>query len=63
HLFGGRGNVLGMVLGATLLVVVENLLVLVRAPGEYSPAFIGAIVIASVIFNSNVGAAGNRAKT
>ena len=60
-LMGGRGNVLGMVLGAALLVVVENLLVLVRAPGEYSPAFIGCIVILSVIFNSNFGSS-NRKK-
>jgi simple sugar transport system permease protein len=57
HLMGGRGTVLGMVLGATLLVIIEDLLVLLRAPGEYSPAFIGMILIVSVIFNSNVGAA------
>lgn len=63
YLLGGRGNVLGMILGATLLVVVENLLVLVRAPGEYSPAFIGMIVIASVIFNSNVGSSSARRKS
>jgi simple sugar transport system permease protein len=60
YLFGGRGSVLGMVLGAALLVTIENVLILIRAPGEYMPVFIGAMVILSVIINSNVGAASGR---
>ena len=55
YLFGGRGSILGMVLGAALLVTIENVLILVRAPGEYMPVFVGAIVILSAIINSNVG--------
>jgi simple sugar transport system permease protein len=63
-LSGGRGNVLGMILGAALLVVVENLLVLIRAPGEYSPAFVGLLIILSVIFNSKINpmASGKKSK-
>lgn len=63
YLFGGRGAVLGMVLGALLLVAVENILLLVRAPGEYMPVFIGTIVIVSVIMNTNFGSGqGRRSK-
>lgn len=60
YLFGGRGAVLGIVLGAVLLVTVENILLLVRAPGEFMPVFIGSIIILSVIVNTNVGAAAGR---
>jgi simple sugar transport system permease protein len=56
YLMGGRGSIIGMVLGAALLVSIDNLLILIRAPGEYMPAFVGAMVIISVIINSNVGA-------
>ena len=56
YLSGGRGAVPGMVLGAALLVCIESLLILVRAPGEYMPAFVGAMVIVSVVINSNAGA-------
>jgi simple sugar transport system permease protein len=62
YLFGGRGSVLGIVLGAALLVTVENILVLIRAPGEFMPVFIGAIMILSVIINTNVGSAQGRRK-
>ena len=60
YLFGGRGAILGMVLGAVLLVAVENILLLVRAPGEYMPVFIGTIVIVSVIMNTNFGSGQGR---
>jgi simple sugar transport system permease protein len=56
YLFGGRGSVLGMVLGAALLVTIENVLVLLRFPGEYMPVFVGSMVIISVIINTNFGA-------
>jgi len=60
YLFGGRGTVLGIVLGACLFGIVGNLLVIIRAPGEYMPVFIGFIVIFSVILNTNLGLAKNR---
>lgn len=51
-LFGGRGAVLGMVLGAALLDTVDNLLVLVSAPETIFKGFLGAIVIVAVILNT-----------
>lgn len=60
YLFGGRGAILGIVLGGVLLVTVENILLLVRAPGEYMPVFIGTIVIVSVIMNTNFGSGQGR---
>lgn len=60
YLFGGRGSILGITLGAVLLVTVENILLLIKAPGEYMPVFIGAIIIVSVILNMNVGTAFGR---
>jgi len=60
YLFGGRGSILGITLGAVLLVTVENILLLIRAPGEFMPVFIGTIIIVSVILNMNVGAAAGR---
>ena len=55
YLFGGRGSVLGMVLGAALIALIENVLIIIRAPGEYMPVFIGSLVILSVIVNTNFG--------
>jgi simple sugar transport system permease protein len=60
YLFGGRGSILGITLGAVLLVTVENILLLINAPGEFMPVFIGAIIIVSVILNMNVGTAFGR---
>jgi ribose/xylose/arabinose/galactoside ABC-type transport system permease subunit len=55
YLFGGRGSIVGMALGAALLVCIENILELLRFPGEYMPAFVGTMVIIAVIINSNFG--------
>lgn len=46
-LSGGSGTVLGMVLGAALLYWIEDVLLLLGAPGFYLDAFIGALVIAA----------------
>lgn len=62
YLFGGRGSIVGITLGAILLVTVENILLLIKAPGEFMPVFIGAIIIISVILNMNVGSAFGRRK-
>ena len=51
-LFGGRGTVLGICLGAALILTVDNLLILLRAPGIYLQGFVGAIVILAVIVNT-----------
>jgi simple sugar transport system permease protein len=63
YLFGGRGAVWGMLMGAGLLVVIQNLLIMIRAPGEYMPVFVGTMVILSVILNSNIGGAAGRTNT
>ena len=51
-LFGGRGTVLGICLGVALILTVDNLLILLRAPGVYLQGFVGAIVIVAVIVNA-----------
>ncbi|MGH6931729.1 MAG: ABC transporter permease, partial [Dongiaceae bacterium] len=48
-LSGGRGTVLGIVVGALLLHTVEDVLLLLRAPGFYLEMFIGAILVGAVI--------------
>ena len=51
-LFGGRGTVLGICLGVALILTVDDLLILLRAPGVYLQGFVGAIVIVAVIVNA-----------
>ena len=46
-LMGGSGTVLGMVLGAALLYWIEDVLLLLGAPGFYLDAFVGALIIAA----------------
>ena len=53
-LFGGRGTILGIVLGAALLATIEDILALMRAPGEYFKAFIGIALIVAVALNTFV---------
>ena len=60
YLFGGRGSILGIFFGACLFGIVDNLLVIIRAPGEYMPVFVGTILIISVILNTNLNFAKKR---
>ena len=53
-MFGGRGTILGIVLGAALIASIEDILALVRAPGQYFRAFIGLALIGAVVLNSIV---------
>jgi len=53
-LFGGRGTVMGMILGAALIVTVDNILALSRAPGEYFRFFIGAVLVVATVLNTLV---------
>ena len=43
---------LGICLGVALILTVDNLLILLRAPGVYLQGFVGAIVIIAVIANA-----------
>lgn len=51
-LSGGRGTVLGIVIGACLMYMVEDVLLLLRAPGFYLDVFVGAILVIAVIVNT-----------
>ena len=46
------GRVLGICLGVALILTVDSLLILLRAPGVYLQGFVGAIVILAVIVNA-----------
>lgn len=50
-LFGGRGTAIGIALGAMLLFTIQDVLLLIRAPGYYLDMFIGAIIVVAVILN------------
>jgi simple sugar transport system permease protein len=51
-LTGGRGTALGIVVGACLMYMVEDVLLLLRAPGFYLDMFVGAILVVAVIANT-----------
>lgn len=52
-LMGGRGTILGIVLGAVLLYWIQDVLLLLGAPAFYLTAFVGALVIvAAVLYQS-----------
>ena len=51
-LFGGRGSILGIVLGAAFLYTIQDILLLIRAPGYYFEVFVGTIVIVAVALNT-----------
>ena len=50
-LSGGRGAILGIVLGAALIHTIQDILLLARAPGFYLDIFVGVLIIAAAIFN------------
>ncbi|MDA8101669.1 MAG: ABC transporter permease [Nitrospiraceae bacterium] len=49
-LTGGKGTVLGIVIGAFLLYWIQDVLLLLGAPGFYLSAFVGALIIAASVF-------------
>ena len=51
-LFGGRGSILGIFLGAVLISLVEDILFLSRAPGFYLDVIVGTIIVVAVILNT-----------
>jgi simple sugar transport system permease protein len=50
-LMGGQGSVLGAFLGAALLFTIQDILLLLRAPGYYLNLFIGLVIVCAVILN------------
>ena len=51
-LTGGRGSVVGIFLGAILIYLVEDILLLTGAPSFYLEAFVGAVIVGAVVANT-----------
>jgi len=50
-LTGGRGSVFGMIVGAALILTIQNGLVLGNAPGFYVQLFLGVSIVIAAVFN------------
>ncbi len=57
-LTGGRGSVIGVVLGAMFIYLVEDILLLTGAPSFYLEAFVGAVIVGAVVLNTWVAGHG-----
>jgi simple sugar transport system permease protein len=57
-LTGGSGTILGIFLGASLIYTIQDILLLVRAPGFYLDIFVGILIVGAVIFNREIGKRG-----
>lgn len=53
-LTGGRGAILGIFCGAALIYTIQDVLLLIRAPGFYLDIFVGVLIILAAIFNQIV---------
>lgn len=53
-LTGGRGSVLGIVLGAALIHTIQDILLLGRAPGFYLDIFVGVLIVGAAVFNQMI---------
>jgi len=51
-LTGGEGTVLGTFLGVGIVYIINNLLLLLRAPAYYFQLFVGILIIVAVVFNT-----------
>ena len=47
-LSGGRGTILGIFLGAALMYTIQDVLLLIRAPGFYLDIFVGVLIVVAV---------------
>lgn len=54
-LTGGRGSMVGVFLGAALIYTIQDVLLLMRAPGFYLDIFVGALIVLAAITNQVVG--------
>ena len=50
-LMGGKGSVVGIFLGTSLLFTITSALLLLRVPGTFLNMFIGLLIVVAVIFN------------
>lgn len=53
-LTGGRGSIIGVVLGTALVFTINDILLLLRAPGFYFSMFVGALIVFAVIMNHTI---------
>jgi simple sugar transport system permease protein len=53
-LSGGRGSILGIVLGTSLVFTIQDVLLLLRAPAFYFDMFVGALIVIAVIMNTAI---------
>jgi simple sugar transport system permease protein len=53
-LSGGRGSILGIFLGAALIYTIQDILLLVRAPGFYLDVFVGLLIVCAAVFNESI---------
>jgi len=50
-LVGGKGTILGAFLGAALMYTIQDVLLLLRAPGHYLQMFVGVIIVIAAVLN------------
>lgn len=50
-LTGGRGSIIGMIIGAALIQTIQNGLLLGKAPGFYVQLFLGLAIVIAAVFN------------
>jgi len=53
-LTGGRGSVLGVVLGTALVYTIQDVLLLIRAPAYYFDGFVGMLIVIAVVMNTAI---------
>jgi simple sugar transport system permease protein len=53
-LMGGRGSILGVFLGTALMFTIQDVLLLLRAPGYYFEMFVGGLIVIAVIMNTAI---------
>ncbi|WP_245372448.1 ABC transporter permease [Rhizobium leguminosarum] len=51
---GGRGSILGIILGTALVFTIQDVLLLLRAPAFYFDMFVGALIVIAVISNTAI---------
>jgi simple sugar transport system permease protein len=51
---GGRGSILGIVLGTALVFTIQDVLLLLRAPAFYFEMFVGSLIVIAVVLNTAV---------
>lgn len=53
-LMGGRGSILGIFLGSALMFTIQDVLLLLRAPGFYFEMFVGGLIVVAVVMNTYI---------